>query len=269
MRRPDHQGDQWPPLQNPVLELRLHPRLLGSLRPLSAVCVMAAFAVMVLATVGCGGRPAAPTPTPTAPSITADEVVRRSAESMGRLQSFRFRLTHRSGSTLLAGGISLDGAEGAVVAPDRLQVAADASSGRNFVKLNAVAIGADAWITNPLTGGWIKVPPGGSPFSTFDPAGLVGGILAGVSEARFSQDASPSGGSFRISGRAGAAILEPLVGEVDTGRAVEFELLIDAASFHLSRAEIRGAVSSGEDPATVRVVDLSDFDARIDIKPPI
>ncbi|MBI2965225.1 MAG: LppX_LprAFG lipoprotein [Chloroflexi bacterium] len=249
-------------------ELRLHPRLLGPLRPLLATCVVAAFAVMIAA-YGCGGRPVAPTSTPAAPSITADEVVRRSAESMRQLQTFRFRLSHPSGSTLLPGGISLDDAEGAVVAPDRLQVFADASSGRSFVKLSVVAIGDDAWVTNPLTGSWVKAPPGGSPFSTFDPAGLVGGILAGVTEARFSQGASPSGGAFRILGRAGASILEPLVGEVDRGRTVEFELLIDAVSFRLSRAEIRGAVSTGEDPATVRVVDLSDFDAGIEIQPPI
>ncbi|MBI4219350.1 MAG: LppX_LprAFG lipoprotein [Chloroflexi bacterium] len=188
---------------------------------------------------------------------------------MKQLHAFRFRLSHPSGSTILSGGISLDAAEGAVVTPDRLQVSADASAGRSFVKLSAVAIGGDAWITNPFTGSWVKAPPGGSPFSTFDPAGLIGRILEGVTEVRFSPGASRNGATYRILGRAGAPVLEPLVGDVDPGRTVEFELLIDSASFHLSRAEIRGAVSAGEDPATVRVVDLSDFDADIEIKPPI
>ena len=257
-------------MQDPVYELRVHPRLLRSVTSAAKAWSWLAIAAVFLATLaGCGGRSPAPTSTPAAPSITAQEVVLRSAESMKGVRAFRFRLSHSAGSTVLSSGISLDSAEGAAAAPDRLQVTADASFGRSFVKLSAIVIGDEAWVTNPLTGGWLKAPPGGSPFSTFDPGQLVAGILAGVTEVRFTQDRAPAGGRYRVSGKAGATILEPLVGEVDSARTVEFDLQIDASTFRLARAEIRGAVSEAEDPTTARVVDLFDFDAGIEIKPPI
>ena len=122
-------------------------------------------------------------------------------------------------------------------------------------------------MTNPLTGGWIKTPPGGSPFSTFDPGQLVADILDDVTGVRYSESGN-SEGNYRISGTAGAPVLEPIVGEVDADKTVQFELTIDPSTYRLTRAEIRGAVTEAEDPATVRVVDLSDFDSAIDIKPP-
>ena len=227
----------------------------------------AALALLPIAlTAACSGA-AEPSPAPT-PSITAAEVVERTRQATAELDSFRFSLYHESGHTALPGGIVLKSAEGAAVAPDKLSFTAKTTVGRAFVKIEAILTGGDTYMTNPVTGNWSRLPPGESPFGTFDPPRLVATILGQVERPSFAETPVSDAG-YTVSATVSAAAFASLVGHVNPEYTVDVLLRVDPASFHLMRVDATGRVADAEPEDVRRIIELSDFDAAITIEPPL
>ena len=156
--------------------------------------LLVAVALAVFALAGCSRssdtEPVTVQPTattPPVPPVTAPEAVALAREAMTDLASFRFELTHDSGFTALSGGLELSRA-GGVVAQDGLDLEAEAKIGRAFVRIEAIVIDEQTWMTNPLTGAWSEIPPEDSPFSFLDPVKLVADILGDTRDAVFPDD---------------------------------------------------------------------------------
>jgi hypothetical protein len=207
-------------------------------------------------------------PTPTPEPIRAYEVVANAAAAMGQVSSFRFRLTHPAGSTELLGGLALERADGAFVTPDQLSVEADAYLGTLFVGVEAIVIGNQHFITNPLSGEWSEVSPEDSPLSFLNPAGLIANILGLVREADYASLPKP-GEDLVIEAVISSYALSPLVGDVIEGVDVDLVLTFDPASFLLKSARISGLLQEPDEPDAVRLVELTDFNSEIEIVPPI
>jgi len=227
----------------------------------------AALALPLIALAAACSSAAEPSPAPT-PAISAAEVVDRASEVTAGLSSFRFRLYHESGHTALPGGIVLKSAEGAAVAPDKISFTAKTTLGRAFVKIEAVLIGGDTYMTNPVTGNWAKLRPEDSPFGTFDPPRLVANILRQIEQASFAEPPAAAA-DYAISARVSAAAFASLVGHVNPEYAVDVILTVDSASFHLKRVDATGRVTDAEPEDVRRIIELSDFDAAIAIEPPL
>ncbi|MDE0592753.1 MAG: LppX_LprAFG lipoprotein [Dehalococcoidia bacterium] len=228
---------------------------------------MAVLLLLVLLPGACSNSEAAPEPT-AAPKLTAAEVVELSKTSMGNIDSFSFQLTHDSGHTTLSGALQLTLA-GGFVATDGLDLEAEASIGRLFVKVEAVVIEEQTWMTNPITGVWSEIAPEDSPFAFLDPVKLVADILGDTQQATYAKDDQASNGDIEISGKIPAKSLAALVGYVNPDAIPNVVLTIDSSSNLLKKIIISGVVQSEDEPGTIRVITLSDFDEPSTIEPPI
>ena len=199
--------------------------------------------------------------------LTPDQALARAREAVDAADGFDFVLSHVSGTTHLAGGLELQRAEGSVKRPGDMKLSAEANFGRAFVRTDAVVIGTDTWMTNPLTGNWGKIPPEESPFGFLDPLRVVSNIIENVANPTFVGEPGADG-SVLIAGQIDAAAFEPLVGAVaDT--VVDVTLELDAVTFHLVRARIRGVLQVDDLASAERVIDLSGYDSEVRISPPI
>ncbi|MDP6667029.1 MAG: LppX_LprAFG lipoprotein [Dehalococcoidia bacterium] len=236
-------------------------------RQISTISLLLVIAIIIAVVAGCSNKPDEPESTPAPPIITAAEAVVRSRDAMANLSSFKFELTHDSGSTALSGGLELSQAGGTVL-QDGLDLEAEATIGRAFVRIEAVVIDNRTWMTNPLTGTWAEIPPEDSPFSFLDPVKLVADILGETQDASYPEDRPPSGVST-VEGRIPATTLAALVGIVDPDAIPDVTLTLDADSYLLKKIVIRGVAQAEDDASTTRVITLSGFDDPVVLEPPI
>ena len=187
---------------------------------------------------------------------------------MAGLSSFRFELTHPSGSTTLENGLTVDSAEGAVVAPNQLTVEADTQLASIYVGVEAVLIGDEHFMTSPLTGEWAKVPPEESPFAFLDVSGLIANILGLVRHSEYGSPPKP-GEDIVIEAVIQSYALASLVGDVVDGLDLDLVLTFDTDSFVLKSARISGRLQEHDEQTAVRLVELTDFNTDIEILPPI
>ncbi len=195
-------------------------------------------------------------------------MVSNAAAAMAGLSSFRFKLTHPSGSTVLQNGLTVDSAEGAVVTPDQLSVEADTQLASIFVGIEAVLIGDEHFMTSPLTGEWTKVPPDDSPFAFLDVSGLIANILGLVRQSEYASPPEPDE-DIVIEAVVGSYALASLVGDVVEGLDLDLVLTFDPDSFVLKSARISGRLQEHDEPTAVRLVELKDFNTDIEILPPV
>ncbi len=186
---------------------------------------------------------------------------------MAALDSFSFQLTHDSGHTTLSGALELSRA-GGLVATNGLDLEAEANIGRAFVRVEAIVIDEQTWMTNPLTGVWSEIASEDSPFSFLDPVKLVADILGDTQQATYPVDAT-NNGDIQISGTIPAASLAALVGTVDPTAIPSVVLILDAESKLLNKIVISGVVQTEDEPGTIRVITLAEFDKQVSLEPPI
>jgi hypothetical protein len=187
---------------------------------------------------------------------------------MGNIDSFSFQLTHDSGHTTLSGALQLTRA-GGFVETNGLDLEAEANIGRLFVKVEAIVIGRQTWMTNPITGVWSEIAPEDSPFAFLDPVKLVADILGDTQQATYVINDQTTIGEIEILGNIPAKSLAALVGYVSPDEIPSVVLTIDSSSNLLKKIIISGVVQSEDELGTVRVITLSDFDEPLAIKPPI
>ena len=197
--------------------------------------------------------------------ITGQEFIARSQTAMGNLKSFNFKLAHDSGFTTLSGFLQLIIAKG-TVAPNGLDLEAEAKIGRAFVRVKAIVIEDQTWMTNPLTGVWSEIPPEDSPFSFLDPVKMVADILGETQDPGFTLDGDAD---VVIIGRITAPTLAPLVGIVDPDAVPSVEMIFNPDSYILKKIIISGVVQLEDEPDTIRVITLSEFDKLVSLEPPI
>lgn len=207
------------------------------------------------------------TPAPEIPSLQV--ALENAQAAMADVPQFEFELTHPEGTTTLEGGLDLRRAEGTVIAPGRLSVEAEANIGRLFVRIEAVVIEGQTWMTNPLSGNWSRVAPEDSPFSFLDPVSLVINVLAQTTDPEYPADASVSTNEIVLIGKVPSEALKPLVGIVLPGALLDVRLTLDAQSFLLTEARLTGRLQSGDEENFVRLIRLSGFEANLAIEPPI
>ncbi|MDA0676797.1 MAG: LppX_LprAFG lipoprotein [Chloroflexi bacterium] len=222
--------------------------------------------LVVLVAVACsGGNQGAATPD----RPTATVALERAQAAMENSPQFQFELSHPNGTTTLEGGLQLRKASGTVIAPDdSMSLDAEADLGRIFVRVQAIVIGEQTWMTNPLTGNWSSIAPQDSPFSFLDPVGLVANVLEQTTDASYAESGSADAGQLVINGEVPAEALEPLVGTVIRGATLDATLVIDAETFLLQSAKLSGKLQPNDDETFVRLITFSGFDADLTILPP-
>ncbi|MBX6342963.1 MAG: LppX_LprAFG lipoprotein, partial [Thermomicrobiaceae bacterium] len=124
-------------------------------RALCAAIVLALGSMLALAACGGSNKPT-PTPTPSAQSI-----LDAAAQRFGQINSAHFKL-QIAGNVYLdeARTLTLRGAEGDIARPDRASAKAQVAVASQNLNISMIAIGNDQYITNFLTGSWMRAPSG-------------------------------------------------------------------------------------------------------------
>ncbi len=200
---------------------------------------------------------------------SAEDSLANSRVAMAEVPQFEFELTHPEGKTSLDGGLELRRADGAVISPSRLKVNAEADFEQFFVRVNAVVIDGETWMTNPLTGNWAVIAPEDSPFSFLDPVRLVTNVLAQTTDPVYPDAGATSNGQIVLNGKVPSEALQPLVGTVLPGELLDVTLRLDPETFLLSSARLNGRLQPEDQSDFVRLIELSGFDSELVIEPPI
>ncbi len=227
--------------------------------------VTSLWAIALAIFVACGSGDDA---TPTPESIFPPQALENTRAAMAEVPEFEFKLTHPKGSTSLPGGLSLRSATGAVIVPRQLSVSAGADLGRLFVKVDAVVIDGETWMTNPLTRNWASIAPEDSPFSFLDPVQLVTDVLDSTTDPAYPADSSSDGEIILLDGKVPSEALRALVGTVLPGEILDVRMHVDRGTSLLHTAVITGRLQPEDEADYVRRIDF-EFDGDISIEPPL
>jgi len=123
-------------------------------------------------------------------------------------------------------------------------------------------------MTNIFTGAWSEIPPEDSPFSFLDPVKMVADILGDTQTPGFVLASEPTG-EVTIIGQITGPTLAPLVDIVDPDAVPSVEMIFNPESYILKKIIISGVVQPEDEPDTIRVITLSEFDEQVSLEPPI
>ena len=225
---------------------------------------IAATALFCVIALGCSNRMVVEEPTVSL--VTPAQAVDLSRTAMQDLNNFSFELTHPQGFTTLAGSLEMTKA-GGIVTSNGFDLNAEAKIGRAFVRVEAIVINDKTWMTNPLTGMWSQVAPEDSPFSFLDPVKLVADILGETQNGRYEENEQVSN-ELIILGQIPAITLTAIVGEVQREAMPDVSLTLDAQSYLLKKIVITGIAQPEDESNTIRVITLSNFNAKVSLQPP-
>lgn len=199
-------------------------------------------------------------------NLTADEIILNSSQRVTNWSSFRFSLEHEKGLTSLANGsYQLKSARGEIVLPRRVKLIANAITLGQLIKLDVILINERSYWTNPINQKWSEIPPGQSPFGTFDVGEVVLDILSNINTPSLGEQ---SGNKIKVIGKVDAIVFEPLVGKSDKTKVADVVLEIDLNNMNVLSARIEGKVNPLDENDVIRIIEIWDVDSEFEVKPP-
>ena len=208
-----------------------------------------------------------PSPTPTPVPLIPVEVIDNATKSLVEAGSIWFVLEHENGFTEALGGLELTRVEGAITETG-MSIAAEANLGRIYIEVEAILIGTDTWLTNPLTGEWELLPDEQNPIGFLQPIAAVRGVLEGLTEAEYITNPQP-GVDYQITSPLRADALKSLLGETIPDGIGLAEVVIDHESFEMKSARITGSLQVRDSDSTVRILQMSRYGEDFVIEQPI
>lgn len=222
--------------------------------------------LLYLSAVACGS---AAVSTLTPPSLDAAAIFAKAAQRFESLESFSFRLTHEGGGTPITGGLEVEVAEGVVLNPDRAQINIEAVVGGGFVRVKAITIGDDVYLTNPFTGKFELLSTSDAPTGFFDPSGGVGAIMMDTKEASLiGQEEAEGTLTFHLTGTIDSSALQSITGSAIEGSPIQAHVWIGTEDFLVRRITLTGRITAAEKDGITRTIILFDFNKPVSIEPP-
>ncbi|MDQ4078965.1 MAG: LppX_LprAFG lipoprotein [Chloroflexota bacterium] len=220
----------------------------------------------LLALVGCGEELEEPVPTPT-PS--AEDWLGRAVEGWNEMESFHFALALEERTIELDedGTLSIDEAEGDVMAPDRMQAETSVRTPFGSTMVAFIAIGDEQWLTNPLSGKWEEAPPDMRAEVTglFDREAGIGAILADMENLeRLADETVEERPTVHLRGTLPGALLTDFAD--DLPETVTVDLWIDEEEHHILKLVITEPAT--DEPEATWTFLFSGFNDTPVIEPP-
>lgn len=231
---------------------------------LKAVCHALGMPVLLaLFLLACGG-----------PALTAEEVATRAGQAMAQVNSLHFSLSVEGGPAHIdpESSLSMRGAEGDLVRPDRVQATVRVGvRGLVVVTIQAVGIGTEQFITRPVTGEWQRMPTGWG----FDPTILFDreqGIEQAVTRVDWqAEPAEEYVGETRchfLQGTAAGPEIAPLTAWMITAEEVTVDLWVDQQDDRVRRLRIVEPPTAEAENGTIWTLEFSAFDQEVTIERP-
>ena len=244
-------------MENPFRQLRAV--LLSFLVAGLVVLILACAGFGQSTTIGSAPLPTpAPTPTPTpTPPPDPRAILSRAADQLSSEPYLEFVLEHPVGSTPLATGLNLAGAEGVASLPDRFRLALDLEASGAVLKLDVIVVGEEAFMTNPFTGAWEPALKEQIPFRFDFVTESIAGLLRGIEDASLVGDTDLDGNiAYHIRGTGLTGALRQLIPGALPDAAIPVEFWVNKADGKLRQVRLTGPLVTGDLADTIRLVHL-------------
>lgn len=211
---------------------------------------------LIILLAGCAGRDNA--------ALTPKQVATNAAEKLEATEQLHF-VIERTGVQAPA-ALALQQAEGDVVIPDKIRAKVQASTFGITSEIGVVAIGAEQWMTNPLSGQWQALAADEMPVNLrllFDRQSGVAGLLRSGEWT----EAASDGGVYTLRATFDGQQLATMTSGLIAQGAVDLEAKINAEDFVLNEALLIETSTSAEDPTTWRL-QFSAPSGTVEIVPP-
>ncbi|MDE3077274.1 MAG: LppX_LprAFG lipoprotein, partial [Chloroflexota bacterium] len=140
--------------------------------------LLAAIGLVALFLAGCGapfglGQPSAP-------QLSAPEIVQKAGAALAGLNSFHFDLSTDTGGKPAGAAFNLLAASGSVAKPDKLSADLQVAVAGFTASVKYVSVGGKHYMTDPISLRWSEVPPQFNTIALFSPDQGVAGLLNGM-----------------------------------------------------------------------------------------
>lgn len=207
----------------------------------------------------------------------ARALLTEAAAAMAKVSSFHFELTTEGGVTTIMEELEVGAVEGDVVRPDRFRATVTAKFA-DFVSLDlhVVGIGDRLWVTDPRSGNGTMIEisisdADGEPLvDLLNPDRLLLQAVDFIQDPKIADTEEIDGvETTRIEGT-----FDPSSLDIGTPVPVALDLSPKPVAIWIDgdgrvvRLRLEGPLTEAEHPDIVRTLDLSDFDAEVEITPP-
>lgn len=213
--------------------------------------------LVALIVAACGGSGAAELP--------LAEALETSGRNFDNLESVRFSITVDGVPVSFddEGTLTASSADGQYDAPESFQALVEVSAFGLSAELGAISIGADRWITNPVTTEWelLDIGIGFDPLVLFDPQDGVGATVAGLDATLVA-----FGSRYEVTGKVGGPTVKVLTAGLLSEGELDITLFIDADSLQITEI---GFETEGDEGTSEWTIEFSEFDDPVSIDPPV
>ncbi|HWV25409.1 MAG TPA: LppX_LprAFG lipoprotein [Thermomicrobiales bacterium] len=202
------------------------------------------------------------------------EVLKNASERLAATDSMRFDMTVK-GTTLIdsRGTMHLLSAKGVMARPDKVDVEFQIRVlGAQTISIRMITIGDQSWTTDIVTGKWIDAPEefGYNPAVLYDNQNGLGPVMGKINDARIAETGSIDGrDAYHVTGTASQGVMRPLTSGTMKGDPIVLDLWIDGETWDLLRVVVTEPENSGSDDPATWTMNLSDFNQKVDIEPPV
>ncbi len=185
------------------------------------------------------------------PQADPELIVRQAAEAMGAVTSVEFEL-ERTGAPVFIDQferIALDSLRGQFTVPSQAQAELTVTVNDNLsTKLGAVAIDAEVWISNPVTGDFETLPDGYDidPSKFFDPQDGWRPLLTELRDVILVGIDDRGGERYHVRGIAPAAQVSDITVGLVRGQDVPLDLWVHPETSLVTAAEFTTVIDSGD-----------------------
>ena len=205
------------------------------------------------------------------PDADATDVVAAAATAMAGVTSVEFELA-RDGAPIYIDefeSLALDALIGQFTIPTRARAQLTVTVDGNLTtEIGAVAIDADVWISNPVTGDFETLPPGFDidPSRFFDPEGGWQPLLANLRDVELIGVDERGGERYHVRGVAPAAEVRNITVGLVRDQDVPIDLWIHPGTSLVTSAEFETTLEGG---ASQWRLDLGSYGEAFTIRPPL
>ena len=200
----------------------------------------------------------------------AQQLIKDAQTTMEQVKSYHFKLSTDNPGTATGNNITIQSADGDVVAPDKMKGKATAAALGAIFQTQVIAIGNDQYYTDPLSGKWTQTSDILDTQALADPHMGIANILGHLESLSTPTDSNVDGAAcWSIDGKIDAQYIAGLVGEqAQPGKKVNTTVCVGKTDKHTYLIRANGAAFQGDKNNTIRTLKLSKFDESITITAP-
>ena len=230
----------------------------GWLVYLGAICAL------VLGLSGCGGSKASTTDTRT--------ILDSAAKRLDAVKSVHFALAIDGAAYIdTARTTQLRSANGDIVPPDQMQTKIKVAVVTINLDLSLVSLGADRYMTDPITGRWGPAQPGFdySPTVLFDKQQGLSTVLGKLKDVEQLATEQVNGvETYHLRGKADRASIEPLTSGAIDGDPITAEFWVAKDNYNLIKLVLTEPQTPDKPKPAVWTLTFSDYDKPVTITKP-